>query len=117
MREVARFESAGDVRVMRVGSQESGAVLLEEIVAGKSCFIAYGESSHTARMIFDVAALEGLAAMLGRPDGGAAAALREFASGEENALVDLMDLCNARGVSYAYMGIGDTSGIHYRPVW
>ena len=63
MREVARFESAGDVRVMRVGSQESGAVLLEEVVAGKSCFIAYGESSHTARMIFDVAALEGLAAM------------------------------------------------------
>ena len=57
MREVARFGSAGDVRVMRVGSQESGAVLLEEIVAGKSCFIAYGESSHTARMIFDVAAL------------------------------------------------------------
>ena len=34
MREVARFESAGEVRVMRVGSQESGAVLLEEIVAG-----------------------------------------------------------------------------------
>lgn len=116
MREVARFESAGDVRVMQVGSQDSGAVLLEEIVAGKSCFIAYGESSHTARMIFDVAALEGLAAMLGRP-GGAAAALTEFASGEENALVDLMDLCDARGVSYAYMGIGDTSGIHYRPVW
>lgn len=66
MREVARFESAGDVRVMRVGSQESGAVLLEEIVAGKSCFIAYGESLHTVRMIFDVAALEGLAATLRR---------------------------------------------------
>ena len=46
-----------------------------------------------------------------------AAALTEFASGEENALVDLMDLCDARGVSYAYMGIGDTSGIYYRPVW
>ena len=110
MREVARFESAGDVRVMRVGSQESGAVLLEEIVAGKSCFIAYGESSHTARMIFDVAALEGLAAMLGRPGGDAAAALTEFASGEENTLVDLMDLCDERGVSYAYMGVGEYLG-------
>ena len=116
MREVARFESAGDVRVMRVGSQESGAVLLEEIVAGKSCFIAYGESSHTARMIFDVTALEGLAATLGRPGGDAAAALTEFAGGEENALVDLMDRCDAQGVLYAYMGVGDTSGIHYRPV-
>lgn len=116
MREVARFESAGDVRVMRVGSQESGAVLLEEVVAGKSCFIAYGESSHTARMIFDVTALEGLAATLGRSGGDAAAALTEFASGEENALADLMDLCDARGVPYAYMGVGDTSGIHYRPV-
>ena len=42
--------------------------------------------------------------------------LTEFASGEENALVDLMDLCDAQGVPYAYMGVGDTSGIHYRPV-
>ena len=116
MREVARFESAGDVRVMRVDSQESGAGQLEEIIAGKSCFIAYGESSHTARMIFDVAALEGLAAMLGRPGGDAVAALTEFVRGEENALVDLMDLCDAQGVPYAYMGVGDTSGIHYRPV-
>ena len=116
MREVARFEVAGDVRVMRVGSQESGALALEEIVAGKSCFIAYGESSHTARIIFDVAALEGLAAMLGRPGGDAVAALTEFVSGEENALVDLMDLCDARGMPYAYMAVGDTSGIHYRPV-
>ena len=116
MREVARFESAGDVRVMRVGSQESGALALEEIVAGKSCFIAYGESSHTARMIFDVVALEGLAATLGRPGGDAVAALTDFVSGEENALVDLMDRCDARGVPYAYMGVGDTSGIHYRPV-
>lgn len=116
MREVARFESAGDVRVMRVGSQESGAVQLEELVAGKSCFIAYGESSHTARMIFDVTALEGLAATLGRPGGDAVAALTEFGSGEENALVDLMDRCDAQGVPYAYMGVGDTSGIHYRPV-
>ena len=86
-----------------MSSQESGAVLLEEIVAGKSCFIAYGESSHTARMIFDVAALEGLAATLGRPGGDAVAALTEFVSGEENALVDLMDRCDAQGVPYAYM--------------
>lgn len=116
MREVARFEAAGDVRVMRVGPQESGALALEEIVAGKSCFIAYGESSHTARMIFDVAALEGLASTLGRPGGDAAAALTEFARGEKNVLVDLMDLCDAQGVPYAYMGVGDASGIHYRPV-
>lgn len=116
MREVARFGSAEDVRVMRVGSQESGAVLLEEIVAGKSCFIAYGESSHAARMVFDAAALEGLAAALGRPGGDAMAALTEFANREENALVDLMDLCDARSVPYAYMGVGDTSGIQYRPV-
>lgn len=54
--------------------------------------------------------------MLGRPGGDAAAALTEFASGEENALVDLMDLCDERGTPYAYMGVGDTSGIHYRPV-
>lgn len=115
MWEVARFEAAGDVRVMRVGSQESGALALEEIVAGKSCFIAYGESSHTARMIFDVAAQDGLAAALGC-SGEAAAALEEFARQEDNALVDLMDLCDAHGVPYAFMGVGDTSGIQYRPV-
>lgn len=115
MWEVARFEAAGDVRVMRVGSQESGALALEEIVAGKSCFIAYGESSHTARMIFDLASQDGLAAALGC-SGEAAAALEEFARQEDNALVDLMDLCDAHGVPYAFMGVGDTSGIQYRPV-
>lgn len=116
MREVARFELAGDTRVMRVGTSKAGSLVIEEIVAGKSCFIAYGESSHAARMIFDLASLEGLAAMLGRPGDDAAAALTEFASGEENALVDLMDLCDAHGVPYAFMGVGDTSGIQYRPV-
>lgn len=115
MREVARFESAGDVRVMRAGTSGAGSLVIEEIVAGKACFIAYGESSHTARMIFDLASQDGLAAALGC-SGEAASALEEFARQDDNALVDLMDLCDAHGVPYAFMGVGDTSGIQYRPV-
>ena len=119
MQEISRFELAGDVRVMRTGKTETGGVALEESVAGTSCLVAYGEPARRARLSFDSAMLAGLCHALGR-DGGAStddalAALSDFARQEENELVDLMDLCDARGVAYAYLALGDSSGMSYRP--
>lgn len=116
MQEVARFEDAGDTRVIRIGLQEAGSLAVEEIIAGRSCFVAYGESSHTARIVFEASTVTSLLEALGYPGESPTDVLRGFAGKQENTLVDLMDLCDTHGVSYAYMGVGDTSGIQYRPV-
>ena len=47
-REVARFECAGDVRVMRVGADGEKIVVCEEL-AGPSVLLAYGEKNRTLR--------------------------------------------------------------------
>ena len=102
--DVARFESADDVRVVRAGRAADGAVTVEEVVAGPSCLFAYGESSHVMRMVLD-----------GDAVGDSYAPLIEYMRSGGHALVDLMDLCDAKGVRYAFMGLGDASGIQLRP--
>lgn len=119
MQEIARFESAGDVRVMRAGMTEPGGVALEESVAGTSCLIAYGEPAHRTRLSFGPEVLAGLCQAL-KQNGGATAddalaVLSDFARQEDNALIDLMDLCDAQGIAYVYLGMGDSSGMSYRP--
>ena len=102
--EVARFKSADDVRVVRMGRAADGPVTVEEIVTGPSCLLAYGESSHVMRVVLS---------------GGVAGSdydrLTKYLQDQDHALVDLMDLCDRMGVTYAFMGLGDASGIHFRP--
>ena len=102
--EVARFESADDVRVVRTGRATDGTVTIEEVVAGPSCLLAYGESSHVMRMVLS-----------GGIVGSDYDCLTKYLQDQDHALIDLMDLCDRMGVTYAFMGLGDASGIQFRP--
>ena len=113
LREVARFESNGDPRVVRVGRSATGELTVEEIVAGMSCAVAYGESSHTMRMTFSSKAAKRLLEELAGTEG--LTSVTDFVRDEANALVDLMDLCDAQGIPYGYMDMGDEAGLHFRP--
>lgn len=116
LKEVARFEAAGDTRVVRAGKTASGDLAVEEVVAGPSCAIAYGESSHTMRVSFSSEVQGKVCRAIEAPIGtDPLEAVRAFLGDEDNALLDLMDACDQRGIPYAFMGMGDASGLQYRP--
>ena len=109
--EVACFEGAGDVRRMSVGRQE-GFLVVREDVSGPSALIAYGEDERSLRATFAPGEVDGL---LGAVRSAGAGSLEEYLSCRENDIVDLMDLCDARGVRYSFTGVGSASGIQFRP--
>ena len=109
--EIARFESAGDVRRM-ILQEGDGYVTVRQDVSGPSALIAYGEESRSLRATFAPEAVRGLLGIVG--DAGRES-LRAFLEDGEKDIVDLMDLCDARGVSYAFTGVGPASGIQFRP--
>ena len=109
--EVARFERAGDVRVVSVVEGAGGVLEVRERLEGPSALVAYGEGEHSLRVLFSPE----FASRLPRLFGGAP--LAEYLSREENDLVDLMDLCDGGGVPYTFVGIGPKSGVQCRPVW
>ena len=41
--------------------------------------------------------------------------LADYLADEKNALIDLMDLCDARDVAYTFVGVGPASGVQCRP--
>ena len=109
--EVARFENAGDVRSMLIG-EEDGYVVVREDLAGPSVLIAYGDEERSMRVMFAPEAVRGLLDAVGSVG---ERSLRAYLSREENDIVDLMDLCDARGVAYAFAGMGAQSGAQFRP--
>lgn len=113
-REVARFERAGDVRAVGVVDRPDGSLEVREDVTGPSVLIAYGDEVHGLRVTFSEEEQEKLAALLeqiGRT------CLEEYLCNEEFALIDLMDLCDAAGISYSFAGLGDKSGVQFRPAF
>ncbi|MBM6774411.1 hypothetical protein [Olsenella profusa] len=110
--EVARFEHVGDVRRVFVTQDESGLVVREDL-SGPSVLVAYGDESRSLRASFDAAAVESLLDAVA--SAGAEGSLREYLADERHDIVDLMDLCDARGVPYAFTGMGSESGIQFRP--
>lgn len=109
--EVARFERAGDVRRMFVGEGD-GCVTVREDISGPSVLVAYGDEERSLRVTFGPDALEGLLASVGEEG---VTSLRAYLSQECHDIIDLMDLCDARGVPYAFTGLGSASGIQFRP--
>lgn len=109
--EVARFEGAGDVRSMLIG-EEDGCVVVQENLAGPSALIAYGDEERSMRVMFAPEAVRELLCAVGSVG---ERSLRAYLSREENDIVDLMDLCDARGVAYAFTGMGAKSGVQFRP--
>lgn len=112
MCEVARFERVGDVRRMLLAQDEDGLVVREDI-SGPSVLVAYGDERRSLRATFGASAVGPLLEAVGAAcEGGS---LREYLADERHDIVDLMDLCDARGVPYAFAGVGSESGIQFRP--
>ena len=112
--EVMRSVEEGDARAVRVGLAEDGRLVAEEIVAGPSCFVAYGEKSHTLRTVFDQKSFGELAALLGCERREVLDAVRAYFSDEEHVLTDLMDECDAVGLRYTFIGSGQACGVQMR---
>ena len=117
MQVIAREEQSGDVTVVESGYAEDGSLMVSENVSGPSSNVAYGEPSHRLRVVFPPEVVGALASLLG---GGAGAEeivghLRSYFQGGEHALIDLMDLCDEKGVSYSYQALGSATGVTYRP--
>ena len=68
VQEVARFESAGDVRTVSLVQGDDGLLEVRELREGPSAVAVYGESEHSLRVLFAPEAVPGL---LGAMAGGA----------------------------------------------
>lgn len=98
--EVARFESAGDIRVMRVGERADGALVLEEELWGPSVGLVYG----CDHVLLRVAAR-----------GMDRDVLAEFARDEANDILDLMDSLDDEGTTYEFMSELFGNVVAFRP--
>ena len=110
VQETARFERAGDERRMSVGLDDGGVVITEDL-SGPSVLLVYGEREHRLRMTLSpdaVSRLVGEVGFLGGED-----SLWGYLSSEEKDIVDLMDLCDRRGIPYGFEGAG-ASGVMVR---
>ncbi|MCR8908166.1 MULTISPECIES: hypothetical protein [Atopobiaceae] len=110
--EVARFESAGDVRTMHV-YEEDGRIVVREDLEGPSTLIVYGEDRRSLRVAFGPEALAALLAAIGFA--GSADSLWGYVSREDHDIVDLMDLCDQRGIPYEFSSIGSGGDCQLRP--
>ena len=107
--ELARFESAGDVRRVLVARGSEGLRVRQE-VSGPSALAAYGEEWHTLELGFCPQETDALDEALW-VSGGVEGLLRAGSTD----VVDLMDLCDREGIAYAYRSDGPESGPQLRP--
>ena len=110
--EVARFEHAGDVRSMFVGSQDEKIVVREEL-EGPSVLVAYGEERKTLRVSLGADAVSALLAAIGFV--GSDDSLWDYLASERHDIVDLMDLCDQRGIPYEFSSSGSGGDCQLRP--
>ena len=111
-REVARFERAGDVRVMSLGEEE-GRIVVREDLAGPSVLVAYGDEWRSLRVSFGPASVSGLLRAIG--SSGEGESLWAYLADESHDIVDLMDLCDAAAVPYSFTSLGSGGEVAYRP--
>ena len=109
--EVARFERAGDVRVMSVAADGEKIVVREDL-SGPSALLAYGERCRTLRVTL---AGEAPAALLRQGFCGGVDSLWSYLTDERHDIVDLMDLCDGLGVPYAFSSTGPGDVLQFRP--
>ena len=85
---------------------------MRERLSGPSALVAYGEEEHGLRVLFAPGEVEGMLRAVGA---AGAPALAAYLADEKNGVVGLMDLCDACGVAYTFVGIGPASGVQCRP--
>ena len=109
--EVARFECGGDVRRVFVGQAGSSVVVREEL-EGPLVEASYGEEHHSLRVALPADTLSALLSEVGfEGEGG----LWGYLPGGSCGVLDLMDLCDRCGVSYAFASMGSGGDLQFRP--
>ena len=111
VQETARFERAGDERRMSVGLDDGGVVITEDL-SGPSVLLVYGEREHRLRMTLSPDAVSRLVCEVGFL--GGEDSLWRYLSSEEKDIVDLMDLCDRRGIPYGFVSSGSVGGCRSR---
>ena len=110
--EVACFERVGDVRRMFVGEDGERVVIREELT-GPSVLVAYGEQRKTLRVALAPEAVSALLEAIGFL--GSADSLWDYLASERHDIVDLMDLCDQRGIPYEFSATGSEGDCQFRP--
>lgn len=110
--EVARFECVGDVRAMYVG-EDGEKVVVREDLTGPSVLVAYGERQKTLRVALEPAAVSALLEAIGFL--GSEDSLWGYLASERHDIVDLMDLCDQRGIPYEFSAVGSGGDCQLRP--
>ena len=110
--EVARFEAAGDERRMYVGAEGEKVVVREELT-GPSVLVAYGEERKSLRVALGADAVSALLATIGFL--GSGDSLWDYLASERHDIVDLMDLCDHRGIPYEFSASGSGGDCQFRP--
>ena len=109
---VAQFESAGDERRMFVAAEGEKIVVREEL-SGPALLVAYGEERKTLCVSLEADAVSALLATVGFL--GSGDSLWDYLASERYDIVDLMDLCDQRGIPYEFSSVGSGGDCQLRP--
>lgn len=113
LREVARFAHAGEERVMLVGTDEKSLVVREEL-SGADTQVSYGEEKHVHYVVLTP---ESTVSLLGHelPLNANEVPFSEVIGADDKDLADVMDELDRRELKYAYVSLGENSGLQMRP--
>ena len=118
MVEAARFEAAGDLRVMSVGGEAAGedacALVLQEDISGPSVLVGHG--AEAARLKISVAPSGRVKLIRAVAELFGAQSLMELAAREEIDILDVMDLCNRERIPYEFSCVDSNEDAALRPV-
>lgn len=118
MVEAARFEAAGDLRVMSVGGEAAGeqahALVLQEDISGPSVLVGHG--AEAARLKISVAPSGRVKLIRAVAELFGAQSLMELAAREEIDILDVMDLCDREQIPYEFSCVDSNEDAALRPV-
>jgi len=118
MVEAARFEAAGDLRVMSVGGEAAGeqdhALVLQEDISGPSVLVGHG--AEAARLKISVAPSGRVKLIRAVAELFGAQSLMELAAREEIDILDVMDLCDREQIPYEFSCVDSNENAALRPV-
>ena len=115
--EAARFEAAGDLRVMSVGGEAAGeqvcALVLQEDISGPSVLVGHG--AEAARLKMSVAPSGRVKLIRAVAELFGARSLTELAAREDIDILDVMDLCDREQIPYEFSCIDSNEDAALRP--
>lgn len=87
---------------------------MREELEGPSVEIAYGGTRRVLKVLFSAEAMSLLVREIGfvAKKGG----LWDYLAGQDGGVLDLMDLCDRKGIPYVFSSTGDGGDCQFRPV-